>query len=204
MCNSWCYETEIQNTVHPVILFWWSGIGRTLLWLPPGSSTDQPEKIERERIIGCYINIESTSLGCQSFKHYWPSAGNWKRNHPKTTTPKIAESSKQQLLLALSAQVFHNSRWFHSLQPLKRNQVPSLVGSDQSAPLHALEWSAHKVICRVKPTSERRQTIMKQPVNANWPASSLLPAIYWIAYHRPENMIGYYVQQNSVRAHKQE
>ena len=40
--------TEIQNTLHPVFLFWWSGMGRALLWLPPGSSTNQPETTERE------------------------------------------------------------------------------------------------------------------------------------------------------------
>ena len=49
--HPWCYETEIQNTVHPVFLFWWFGMGRLLLWLPPGSSTNQPETIEWEWFI---------------------------------------------------------------------------------------------------------------------------------------------------------
>jgi hypothetical protein len=49
--HPWCYETEIQNTVHPVFLFWWYGMGRVLLWFPPGSSTNQPETIEWEWFI---------------------------------------------------------------------------------------------------------------------------------------------------------
>ena len=204
--HPWCYELRYRTLY---IQYFCSG-GRGWVELCSGFLLVQaPINLKQQnendlQITGCYINKELASSGCQSFKHHWPSAGSWKRNRSRTTAPEIAGSSRQQLLLALSAPVFHNSWRFLFPPPQKANKIHSLGGSDQSAPRHALEWSAQNVIHRVKPTSERRQTITKQPANANWPASSLLPAIYWIAYHRPENMIGCDVQQNSVRARKQE